>query len=78
MTAVQNGKTSDRLKTEIIHEQAMVTKLLRERMESAESDVIALSTRLRTLELKHKVLEKTYEKLTQEYEQFKLSETGPR
>ena len=69
--AKSNG--SERLKNEVIHEQSMVMKLLRVRLEKAEAEVEQLSKQLRTLELKHKVLERTNTKLEQEYEQFKLS-----
>jgi chromosome segregation ATPase len=63
------------MKTEVIHEQAKQLAYIRQKLEDAEDEVKTLSTRLRSLELKYKVLQRTNEKLEQEYEQFKLSST---
>jgi chromosome segregation ATPase len=67
--------SSERMKTEIIHEQAMQLSYIRQKLEAAEDEVKSAHVRLRSLELKHKVLQRTYEKLEQDYEQFKLSNT---
>jgi chromosome segregation ATPase len=61
------------MKTEIIHEQSRQLAYIRQKLEAAEDEVGTLSVRLRSIELKHKVLQRTYEKLEQDYEQFKLS-----
>jgi chromosome segregation ATPase len=63
------------MKTEVIHEQAKQLAYIRQKLEDAEDEVKTLSTRLRSLELKYKVLQRTNEKLEQDYEQFKLSIT---
>ena len=63
------------MKTEIIHEQAKQLAYIRQKLEVAEDDAKNAHVRLRSLELKHKVLQRTYEKLEQDYEQFKLSST---
>jgi chromosome segregation ATPase len=68
-------QSSERMKTEVIHEQAKQLAYIRQKLEDAEDEVKTLSTRLRSLELKYKVLQRTNEKLEQEYEQFKLSIT---
>jgi predicted RNase H-like nuclease (RuvC/YqgF family) len=68
-------QSSERMKTEVIHEQAKQLAYIRQKLEDAEDEVKTLSTRLRSLELKYKVLQRTNEKLEQEYEQFKLSST---
>lgn len=67
------SKTIERMRTEIMYEHAQIIKKLREELEVAEADLEGLQRRVRTLELKLKVSEKTNEKLQQDYEQFKLS-----
>jgi flagellar motility protein MotE (MotC chaperone) len=67
------SKTIERMRTEIMYEHARIIKKLREELEVAEADLDAIQRRVRTLELKLKVSEKTNEKLQQDYEQFKLS-----
>lgn len=67
------SKTVERMKTEIMHEQACVMKRLRSQLEEAEAELDIVQRRVRTLELKLKVSERTNEKLQQDYEQLKLS-----
>lgn len=65
--------SSERMKTEIIHEQAQQLRYVRQKLEAAESDVMALSQRVRTLELKQRSLQIINEKLEEDYQQLKLS-----
>ena len=67
------SKTIERMRTEIMYEHARIIKKLREELETAEAELDAIQRRVRTLELKLKVSEKTNEKLQQDYEQLKLS-----
>lgn len=66
--------SSERMKTEVIHEQAKQLAYIRQKLEVAEDEVKALTVRLRSLELKYKVLQRTNEKLEQDYKQFQLDQ----
>jgi len=68
-------QSTERMKNEVIHEQAKQLAYIRQKLEDAEDEAKTLATRLRSLELKYKVLQRTNEKLEQDYQQFKLSNT---
>lgn len=70
-------QSSERMKTEVIHEQSRQLAYIRQKLEDAEDELKATQVRMRSLELKYKVLQRTNEKLEQDYEQFKLSSKAP-